>query len=204
MNGCVGVVRPCLWSHRYNEDPDDWSRVTFDESFTKLDKVDFSMLHDKVKVQMYKQWKEDPATWTVPKLATTYKVSQPRVQAILLLKEWEEEERALGLVTAHRDGLEDAMYNKHMAAVAQLEDEYKMPLRKDRYVSVDEAESRGGPLGKYQVLKDDEDVPEKPDPEGPAKKDDKVYLARKQREREQEAAHLRVKNKRWTFVVKDT
>ena len=56
---------------------------------------------------MYEQYSSDPETWTVAKLATDYGIEQPRVQAILLLKEWEKQERALGLVTEEDDELEE-------------------------------------------------------------------------------------------------
>ena len=60
-----------------------------------------------VKQEMYMQYCADPEEWTVSKLATVYKCSQPRVQAILLLKEWEQKDRELGLVTAEHDKIED-------------------------------------------------------------------------------------------------
>jgi len=56
---------------------------------------------------MYAKYSSSPETWTVAKLATTYGINQPRVQAILLLKEWEKADRALGLVTEDDDELED-------------------------------------------------------------------------------------------------
>jgi hypothetical protein len=61
----------------------------------------------KVKQEMYDQHCANPEEWTVPKLATSFGCSQPRVQAILLLKEWEAKDRQAGLITPEHDLIED-------------------------------------------------------------------------------------------------
>lgn len=46
---------------------------------------------------MFAQHSDNPEEWTVAKLATVYGVSQPRVQAILLLKTWEKQDEENGV-----------------------------------------------------------------------------------------------------------
>ena len=59
---------------------------------------------------MHAKYTADPATWTVPKLASAFGVSQPRVQAILLLTEWEKKDREIGKLTEEDELLdEDAL-----------------------------------------------------------------------------------------------
>ena len=56
---------------------------------------------------MHAKYTADPATWTVPKLASAFGVSQPRVQAILLLTEWEKKDREIGKLTEEDELLEE-------------------------------------------------------------------------------------------------
>jgi hypothetical protein len=51
-----------------------------------------SYLKDSEKQEMYRLHKEDPATYTVERLAKDFRVMRQRVHAILWLKEMEEEE----------------------------------------------------------------------------------------------------------------
>lgn len=56
---------------------------------------------------MFAQHTENPEEWTVAKLAATYGVSQPRVQAILLLKTWEKQDEENGVNSELGNQLED-------------------------------------------------------------------------------------------------
>ena len=68
---------------------------------------DCGRLSSQEKKEIYAKYKSDPETYTVARLATVYGLNQPRVQAILLLEAWEEQERELGLVTPEDDKLEE-------------------------------------------------------------------------------------------------
>lgn len=154
---------------------------------------------------MYGKYKQDPDVWTVEKLATTYGVSQPRVQAILLLQEWEVQEREAGLVTKDDESLEDIVHQAHYNFVSEVEKQYKVNLRSrgQKHQDVARAE-RGGYLGKFRFLRDEDEVPSMPDAKAPIERDIKLYMEKKARENEVDAEAIRVTTKRHTFVIKDT
>jgi hypothetical protein len=60
-----------------------------------------------VKEQMYAQHLQNPEEYSVANLATSYGVSQPRVQAILLLKAWEKQDEANGVNSVIGNQLEE-------------------------------------------------------------------------------------------------
>ena len=170
-------------------------------------------------------------------LAATYGISQPRTQAILLLKTWEEAEQAEGRVTEEDDAREAAVHEAHVAAVAsswissrgrlvvvllvvllvggaprrrgrrrRRPQRRRFRERRRRAGACREdgaAAARGGPLGKFRPLRDDDALPAKPDPDAPAARAEHILRAQEARSGA-DAAHLRVPSRRWTFVVKDT
>lgn len=56
---------------------------------------------------MFAKYSENPEEWSVSKLATAYGVSQPRVQAILLLKTWEKQDEENGVSSELGNQLEN-------------------------------------------------------------------------------------------------
>ena len=185
-------------------DPEDYSRITVTKSsFNDFDKMSFSRMGDQVKTKMHHQHKEDPEAWSVAKLAAAYGVSQPRVQAILLLKEWEAQDRALGRVTTEDDELEILAHEAHMRSVQALEEQENVRIRTDKFEE-SSGRAKGGPLGKFRSLQDGDSLPEKPDPDHHVKVAEDKYAKRLAQDAEQDALHKRVPNKRWTYVIKDT
>ncbi len=224
------------------DDPDDYSRIVILEDYeTDHKSLHLGRMDDAAKYEMFRRHREDPeGKWTVERLAATYGISQPRTQAILLLKTWEEAERAEGRVTEEDDAREAAVHEAHVAAVAKLLDQQQGGASSSSYSSSyssggrrggrgadadadlnaaasasavgragayredGAAAARGGPLGKFRPLRDDDALPAKPDPDAPAARTERLFTERKKLEAEQDAAHLRVPSRRWTFVVKDT
>lgn len=90
-------------------------------------------MHDSVKQEIFAKYSNDPVQWNVPKLASVYGLSQPRVQAILLLKEWEKQDRAIGRVTEEHDRIEDCVHEAHLKAVRELEEQEQVSIRMDKY-----------------------------------------------------------------------
>jgi hypothetical protein len=159
---------------------------------------------DSTKMKMYTQYSEDPETWTVARLSSTYGVSQPRVQAIFLLKEWEKRDRAVGLVTAEDDALEEAVHQAHIRSVRKLEGQEGVRLL-DATTDIDSTKvTKKGPLGKFRTLREDEEMPETPDVDAHVKQWEEEFEARKKELAAQDSKHIRVKNKRYTFIIKDT
>jgi hypothetical protein len=189
------------------DDPEDYSRIivsdTAEEPPTHYDKMDFNRMHDKVKKEMYAKYSDDPATWTVEKLATDYSVSQPRVQAILLLQEWEKRDRAAGLITEEDDLREDMVHEAHLRSVRKLEEQDGVKIETDKYKE-QPVKTTGGPLRKFRVLTDTEPFPKKPDSEFYVNKLDASYKAERKLDAEHSASHKKVSNKRWTYVIKDS
>lgn len=188
------------------EDPENYSRITNTaESFKRFDLMKgLNRMHDSTKMKMYLQYSDDPDTWTVAALATTYGVSQPRVQAILLLKEWEKRDRAVGLVTAEDDALEEAVHQAHLRSVRKLEAQEGVRLLSDQTEVESITVTKKGPLGKYRALREDEEMPETPDVDYHVLRWETKYEARRKELAAQDAKHIRVKNRRFTFVIKDT
>ena len=187
------------------DDPDDYSRISATQSsFTAFERMNLNRMHDSTKQKMYLQYCEDPASWTVANLATTYGVSQPRVQAILLLKEWEKRDRAMGLVTAEDDALEEEVHAAHLRSVRALAEQEGVTLTSTATEAEAHKPTKRGPLGKFRSLRDDEEKAEMPDLDAHVKRWEGRYKARLEEVAAQDAMHVRVKNKRWTYVIKDS
>ena len=188
-----------------DDDPDDYSRIAILED-REIDykKLSLGRMNDATKDEIFARYQESPEEkWTVAKLATTYGISQPRTQAILLLKTWEQQERVAGRVTAEHDAFEASIHEFHLASVRKLSETAGIELNGEMFRETDTA-PRGGPLGKFSILRDEDPKPPKPDQDAPAQRTERVHVERKAREAEQDAMHLRVTRGRWTFVVKDT
>ena len=105
-------------------------------------------MDDAAKYEMFRRHREDPeGKWTVERLAATYGISQPRTQAILLLKTWEEAERAEGRVTEEDDAREAAVHEAHVAAVAKLLDQQQGGASSSSYSSSYSSGGRRGGRG---------------------------------------------------------
>lgn len=59
--------------------------ITFEEEETEMEEGAFPFLREHVREEIYKKHKEDPAEWTLQKLAMHYKASLPRVKGIIIL-----------------------------------------------------------------------------------------------------------------------
>lgn len=107
-----------------HHDPDDYSRIIIlEEAETDFKELSLGRMDDTTKGEIFRRHKEgggEGGEWPVRRLATTHGISQPRAQAILLLKTWEESERATGGVTAEDDAREAAVHEAHLAAVRRL------------------------------------------------------------------------------------
>jgi len=185
------------------EDPEDYSRITTKTSFKDFDKLCLSRMRDSEKKEIYAKYKSDPETYTVARLATVYGLNQPRVQAILLLEAWEEQERELGLVTPEDDKLEELVHEAHMRAIKELEIQEDIKIKTDKYSSRMQPPTRG-PTGRFRTLREEEAVPEMPDLDYHVKRSEVEHERRKQEYAAQAEKHKRVPNKRWTFIIKDT
>lgn len=156
------------------------------------------------KDEMFKRYSEDPEKWTVPKLASSFSVSQPRVQAILLMKTWEKKKRDAGLISAEDDKLEALVYQTHLDHVKNLEATHGVKLRRNRFTEESESSRAGGPLGRFRTVFDDEAAPKKPDPLAHFKRDDEQIQIKAELKQKLVEDAIRVQKKRWTFVVHDT
>ena len=188
-----------------DDDPDNYSRIAILEDHeTDFKKLSLGRMNDATKDEIFARYQESPEEkWTVAKLATTYGISQPRTQAILLLKTWEQQERVAGRVTTEHDAFEASIHEAHLASVRKLSETAGIELNGEMFRETDTA-PRGGPLGKFSILRDEDPTPPKPDQDAPAQRTERLHVERKAREAEQDATHLRVPRGRWTFVVKDT
>mmetsp|Transcript_12961 Transcript_12961/g.37697 ORF Transcript_12961/g.37697 Transcript_12961/m.37697 type:complete len:97 (-) Transcript_12961:280-570(-) len=90
-----------------------------------------------------------------------------------------------------------------MATVSELEQEFKVKLRKNRFEEV-EPDPAGGPMGKFRFLQDNEPTPPKPDPAAHLRRAEEKSIADVKLVEEQEKIHKRHSTKRFTFVIKDT
>lgn len=188
------------------QDFHDWGAITAEDSFTNVKELEVSRLHERTKIEMYKLHLSDPAKWDAHALATHYGMGQPRVQAILRLLAWEDEERRVGLLLPEEDEFEDLVEEwtvlLHEEFLQELEEAFDVELPRGNFRQ-DFTLPRGGPLGKYRKVRDDEYMPRLPDPLGKVKIAEAKHKKRLEDAARKEAAAIRVQKSRWNFVIKN-